>query len=78
MDLSHIYIYNIYRREMNPPGQSIIDALNTTTLHIYIEEGDESLWSLHMYIYRREMNPPDQLIIDVLNTAILHIYRGGR
>ena len=28
---------------MNPPGQSIIGALHTTTLH--------------MYIYRKEMNP---------------------
>ena len=30
---------------MNPPGQSITDALHTTTLHIYIEreEGDEPL-----------------------------------
>ena len=35
MPVTYIYIY-IYRREMNPPGQSIIDALNTATLHIYI------------------------------------------
>ena len=40
---------------MNPPGQSIIDALNTATLHIYM--------------YRRDMNPPGQLIIDALNTT---------
>ena len=47
---------------MNCPGQSIIDALNTATLHAYI------------YIYRREMNPPGQSIIDAFNTTTLHIY----
>ena len=26
---------------MNPPCQSIINVLNTATLQIYIEEGDE-------------------------------------
>ena len=42
---------------MNHPGQSIIDVLNTATLHIYIERE------------RREMNPPHQLIIDALYTV---------
>ena len=51
---------------MNPPGQSIIDALKSATLHIYI------------YIYRGSMNPLGQSIIDALNTATLHIYIGGR
>ena len=33
----YIYIYIfIYIREMNPPGQLITEALNTTTLLIYI------------------------------------------
>ena len=44
---------------MNPPGQSIIDVLNTVTLHIYIEKGDD---------------PPGQLIIDALYTITLYIY----
>ena len=34
--------------EMNPPGQSITEALHTITLHIYI--------------HRKEMKPPGQLI----------------
>ena len=35
------YIY-IYGREMNPPGQSITEALHTSTLliYIYIYKGD--------------------------------------
>ena len=32
---AYIYIY-IYRKEMNPPGQLITEALHTTTLLIYI------------------------------------------
>ena len=44
--LHFIYIY-IYRKEMNPPGQSSIEALHTVTLYIYI----------YIYIYRKEMNP---------------------
>ena len=51
--------------EMNPPGQSIIEALHTTTLHIYI------------YIYVKEMNPPGQLITEALHTATLLIYVTG-
>ena len=35
---------NIYIREMNPPDQSITEALHTIILLIYT--------------YRREMNPP--------------------
>ena len=30
----------MYRREMNPPGQSITEALHTITLLIYIEKGE--------------------------------------
>ena len=52
----------MYRMEMNPPGQSIIDALNTTTLHIYIQREEEH-------------EPPiGQSIIYVLHTIALHIY----
>ena len=35
---------------MNPPGQSITEALHTVTLHIYI--------------YGKEMNPPGQSNIE--------------
>ena len=36
----------IYIREMNPPGQLSTEALHTTTLLIYIYQGDEPLWSI--------------------------------
>ena len=46
---------------MCPPSQLIIDALNTATLHIYIQ--------------RMEMNPPGQSIIDALHTIhFIYIY----
>ena len=51
-------------REMNPPGQSIIDAFHTATLHMCI----------YIFIYKREMNPPGQSIIYALYTATLHMY----
>ena len=49
---------------MNPPGQLIIDALHTATLHIYIER--ERRWT------------PSQLSTEALHTAKLLIYREGR
>ena len=47
--LAYHYTLYIYRKEMNPPGQSITQALHTTTLHIYRERvrkemGDEPSW----------------------------------
>ena len=47
---------------MNPPGQSITEALHTTTHLIYI------------YIYRREMNIPGQSITEAFHTSTLLIY----
>ena len=55
--LAYHYTLYIYRREMNPPGQLIIDVLNTTALHIYIYI---YIYILYIYIYiyiYREMNP---------------------
>ena len=34
--LPYHYTTYIYRKDMNPPGQSITEALHTTTLLIYI------------------------------------------
>ena len=47
----------MYRREMNPPGQSITEALHTATLLIYI-------W---------QMNPPGQSSTDALHIVTLLI-----
>ena len=43
---------------MNPLSRSVIDALNTATLHTYM----------------REVNPPGQLIIHAFHTITLYIY----
>ena len=72
---------------MNPPGQSITEALHTITLYIYIyrdrEEGDDALWSIehrglayHYTIYIEEGDePPSQSSIEALHTVTLYIYR---
>ena len=48
---------------MNPPGQSITEALHTATLLIYIYMADE---------------PPGQSITEALHTTTLLIYIYGR
>ena len=63
-----------------------IEALHTITLHIYIYEGDEPLWSIehrdHAYHYTLYIDiyieegdePPDQSITEALHTTTLLIY----
>ena len=77
-----ILLHCLYIREMNPPGQSITEALHTTTLLIY--KGDEPPWSINhrglAYCYTANIykgdEPPGQSITEALHTTTLLIYKG--